>query len=75
MPKDMMEMKDYGELLDKLADEYPELESEVAALSDKLMDVMPMEEEEGMLPGDMEAIPPELMDDEEMDEEELELGL
>ena len=75
---DMKMMDDYEMMLDKLASEYPELAKEASALSDKMMDMEPMDmmdeepEEEVMMPGE-ESIPPELMDDEEdefEDEEE-----
>ena len=81
MPNTAEESGQYAELLDKLAEDYPELGPEVDALNSKLEEIMPMDsmddempEEAPMMPGDMDAIPPELMDEEEMeDEDEYEL--
>jgi prefoldin subunit 5 len=75
MPNTENEMKMYEDMLDKLSEEYPELNAEASALSAKMMDMEPMDddaedEDEMMMPGDSDAIPPELMDmdDEEEDE-------
>lgn len=66
MPKDSMEM--YSDMLEKLANQYPELEEEASALSSKMMSMDEMgleeEEEELKMPGDLEEIPADLLDEE-----------
>ncbi len=73
MPNTPNEMEMYTDLLDKLSEDYPELGPQVDALNSKMMDMGPMDEdmeEAPMMPGDEEAIPPELRDEEEMEDEE-----
>lgn len=75
MPDTKNEMKMYEDLLDKLSDDYPELSEQADALSSAMMELdMEAESEAPSLPGDAEAIPPELLDD-EMDEPEEEYEL
>ncbi len=86
MPKSVEETMDYMGMLDKLAEEYPELEKTASKLTGELEEMMPMDGEEdiGMEPGEEELpleeegefapIPTDL-EDEELEEEEEELSL
>ena len=71
MPESKEMMMQYEDLLDKLAEDYPELGAEVEALSDKMMGLeMGAEgEEEDLIAPDAESVPPDLMDGEEEEEE------
>ena len=85
MPNTVEETMDYMGILDKLSEEYPELEKTVSKLTDELEDIMPMDGEEdiGMemgeeeLPleeeGEFAPIPTDLEDEELEEEEELSL--
>ncbi len=80
MPESIEQKTDYMGILDKLMEEYPELEETASALSSELEDIMPMDdiamEEEGemmMEEGEFEPIPAELQDLEEDEEEEYSL--
>ncbi len=73
MPQSPEEMMDYEEMLDSLADEYPEVEKSAMALKSDLLEIMPEEEDltldEPVEPLDLEgeALPEPSLEEEEDD--------